>query len=127
MKPIKYFLFVMIMAINSLPYSLFSQSPSFLDSSYAIVFQDEFTGTSLDYNKWQRNFPWGPANSDTIAELCVTTTTCNYPANTYGDLAYNEYHSTDTNFIKVYGGSAKLILKKQNYTGEKWSYPACSS
>src|SRR4051812_40163691 len=108
-------IFFLIMISCFLNGIIYSQVPDFLDSSYVPVFQDEFTGTSLDYNKWQRLFPWGPSFTDTNVTL-VSQAVCGVPANTYANLAYDEYRQSDTNFVKVNGGSAKIYVKKQNYT-----------
>ncbi|MGZ3932070.1 MAG: glycoside hydrolase family 16 protein [Bacteroidia bacterium] len=102
------------------------QSPTFLDSSYALVFNDEFTGTTLDGNKWIRSFFWGPGYADTSVVL-TPTAYCTYPANTYANTAYREFNPSDTNLLKINNGTAKILVKRQNYTGEVWKFYSCPS
>lgn len=99
--------------------------PAFLDSSYAIAFEDEFTGSTLDQNKWLRRFGWGPNNTDSSKVLLDSS--CGPPFNRWVDLAYREYNYNDTNVLKVNGGSVKLLVKKQNVTGEMWRWDTCPS
>lgn len=103
------------------------QSPAFLDSSYALVFNDEFTGSSLNANKWIRSFFWGPGYADTSVVQTPTTWPCYYPANTYANIAYRENNLNDTNLLKISGGTAKILLKRQNYTGYVWHIDTCPS
>ncbi len=104
----------------------YSQTPTFLDSSYTIVFEDEFTGTTLDQNKWLRRFGWGPGYSDTNIVL-INQSPCGVPPNTYGNIAYREYNYNDTNVLKINGGTAKILVKKQNVIGETWNFESCPS
>lgn len=113
---------VLIIMLNGFLNISFSQVPSFLDSSYTNVFVDEFTGNSLDQNKWLRRFFWGPGYSDT--NKVQVSSTCGSPyGGTWVDLAYREYNYNDTNVLKINNGTAKILVKKQNVTGETWSWP----
>ncbi|MDQ2086826.1 glycoside hydrolase family 16 protein [Herbivorax sp. ANBcel31] len=44
-------------------------TPPHGDSSWELVFSDEFEGTSLDTNKWSYNYPWG--NTHNHSAYCV--------------------------------------------------------
>lgn len=99
-----------------------AQSYPWQDSSFAVVFVDEFTGTTLDQSKWLRRFPWGPGYVDSNKVLVPNF--CPSPiGNTYTDVGYREYNYADTNFLKISNGTAKILSKKQNVTGETWSWP----
>lgn len=119
-------LLISFMISNFFSNTAYGQVPDFLDSSYVVVFQDEFTGNSLDQNKWKRLYDFGPSFTDTSVIL-MDTATCGYPANTYGNYAYDEWNYSDTNLLKINNGSAKILVKKQNYNGQVWKFYSCPS
>jgi hypothetical protein len=43
---------------------------NYLNSGLNLVFSDEFNGNSLDTTKWNSNYPWGIANSDSSDIWC---------------------------------------------------------
>jgi len=90
-----------------LPKILFPQSTFFTggnicpDSTWNLVFNDEFNGDSLDRTKWINYFPYS-ANGDDQCEFCRT----------HGD---EGQIFTDTN-LEVSNGTLKLIARKQTAT-----------
>ena len=76
-------------------------------SAWKLVFNDEFTGDTLNTNKWHTYFPYGPNGSDSCL-FCRTHTTTIASKN-------ERQIYTDSNVI-VNDGLLKLILKKDNPT-----------
>lgn len=100
--------------------TLSAQSYPWQDSSFALVFNDDFNGSVVDSSKWVRRYSWGPTAVDSnkvqVPKFCDTSIAYHYV-----DYAYCEYHYADTNFLKVSNGTAKILVKKENVTGETWS------
>lgn len=93
-----------------------AQTPAFIDSTYKLVFNDEFEGNKLDRNTWDIKFPWNQSAND-------KTIVCGYGTDNpqYGQKAYRQWQN-DTNNVKVSGGTVKLIVKKESYNGEFWDW-----
>jgi beta-glucanase (GH16 family) len=98
--------FILQIAIMILSYSYsFAQLPS-QDSSFIMVFNDEFNGSSLDANKWATNVGWGNLNYKL---------TCVAPGQVPDTIWYPEYYTPGNNLVYT-GNSVKLQVKRQNYT-----------
>lgn len=81
----------------------YAQLPS-QDSSYAMVFSDDFNDTTLNTNNWQTNAPYG----NTPYKL-----TCGTPQDS---LWFLEYYTPGNN-LTFTGNSVKLEVKREDYSG----------
>lgn len=86
-------------------YTSYGQLPS-QDSSYTMVFNDEFNSTSLDNSKWETNVPWG----NYYYKL-----NCNNP--NPDTLFFVDYFTAGNN-LQFTGTSVKLIAKHEKYPAQ---------
>lgn len=95
----------------------FAQMPS-QDSSYALVFNDDFNDTILNTNNWQTNAPYGNLQYKL---------TCSSPQDT---LWFLEYYTPGDN-LTFTGNSVKLQVKREDYSGTYVDHydatPGCDS
>lgn len=78
---------------------------------YQIVFNDEFTGTSLDTSKWYTFYPYGPVTNPDSCSFCRTHVTANI--------------FRDEN-VTIENGILKIISTKDdgNWFGKEFKYTA---
>ena len=98
---------------------IFAQDPH-TDPAWQLVFSDDFNDTVLNTSKWSQMEQGGPDYSN-YRDACSQQVS----------VAYHKWYNfvvddgTDTTNCKIYGGSAKLYTRKQNFMGDVWNYPAC--
>lgn len=98
--------FILQFTIMILSYSYsYAQLPS-QDSSYVMVFNDEFNSSTLDANKWSTNVGWGNLNYKL---------TCVNPGQIPDTVWFPEYYTPGNNLVFT-GNSVKLQVKRENYT-----------
>lgn len=102
-----------ILFIVLLSQKTFSQKP-FGDSLWTLVFSDEFSGSSIDPTKWYSNWP----NNQTSSYIYY-----NWNTNKNDTVSHKNQKPYETwNFanVNVSSGTAKIISKKENYSGKVW-------
>ncbi len=93
---------------------LAAQSP--VDSTFALVFVDEFNGSHVNMKLWDLKAPWNQSANDS---MCICD--C-YSANPVKEQkAYNVWKN-DTHNIKISNGTAKIFVRKEDYEGEFWDW-----
>jgi hypothetical protein len=107
------FLIIVALLVLSNVHKAKAQYFPWQDSSYVIVWQDEFTYTdSLDQDKWMRRAPWGFGWDSNMVKM---------QNGTWVDLGWREPSYADTNVLRITNGTLKLKVKKQNVSGDIWS------
>jgi len=84
------------------------------DPSWQLIFDDDFSGTSIDNSKWNSNYPWNQGSY---------LLTCDNNQNGYFDTISSEYVGYRTwNFenCELNNGVLKLISKQESYLGKVW-------
>lgn len=105
-----FLVFVFIILLSN---KIISQKP-FGDSLWTMVFNDEFTGTTVDNTKWLSNWPTNQNSSYVYY---------NYLTHTYDTISHKNIKAYETeNFanVNVNAGTATIISKKENYYGKCW-------
>lgn len=92
------------------------QTPAFIDSTYKLVFADEFDNYRINKYTWALRFPWNQSAND-------KKLICGYGTDNpvYDQQAYRVWKN-DTNNVKVSNGTVKLMVKKEHYIGEFWDW-----
>jgi len=93
-----------------------AQTPAFIDSTYNLIFVDEFNGSRINHKVWDLKFGWNQSAND-MKMICGWGT--DNP--TYEQNAYRVWQN-DTNNVKVGNGTVKLLVKKESYLGEYWDW-----
>ncbi|NVO03566.1 MAG: family 16 glycosylhydrolase [Bacteroidetes bacterium] len=102
-----------------------AQLPS-MDPAYQLVWADSFPGTygvRIDASKWNQLWPWNQA--DSVAQSMCDT-------NIHYDIAYDKWYLAtpgdylDTTNCKINGGNLNQYCRKQNFSGDCWTWPSCN-
>ncbi len=109
--------FSLIVILDGLTSNVYSQLPS-SDPAYQLVFNEEFLGTQIDYNKWKRIPDWNQGSNFAV----IGNPPINVPV-AYKKWKTNIPGQMDTTNCKVSNGTVKLYTRKENYIGEVWDWP----
>lgn len=89
------------------------------DALFDTVFVENFTGSTMNTNKWLRNYPWGQyynANQVPAGQWCGGKYVAGF-----------NFNPLDTHNRVVAGGTMKMIGKKESKKLERWTWPDCNS
>ena len=86
-----------------------------IDPAYKLAWADSFNTVLLDTSKWNKTYPWHQGLNYFICDTNIGAV----------PMAAIKNSVTDTTNCKVNGETIKLITRKENYSGQCWSWPAC--
>lgn len=90
--------------------------PPVIDSTYTLMFYDEFNGNRVDYKKWDLKAPWNQSAKDS---MCICNCYSDKPV--MEQRAYSVWDN-DTLNVKVKNGTLKLFVRNEEYDGEFWDW-----
>ncbi|MCT4664699.1 MAG: glycoside hydrolase family 16 protein [Flavobacteriales bacterium] len=123
MKPLKIHILLFVLLLSTSSGTVAQSLP--IGENYHLVFNDEFSDSLINTDKWEQKTPWNTATNLFIDYYDDGTIKKIY------ELAYHKWrdqttdYRPDTTNCKVSNGTVKLYTRKENYDGNIWVWAPC--